>query len=479
MVRRRLDPELHGSDGYTTIPRVVGVAACVAAVAIGVHLILGAWYADRVLPGVVAAGRPVGGLELAQARQVLQQEAAAYKLKLSIAGQAYEATAEQLGVTFDAEATLKQAYQAGREGWYPPLQTEPVPLAYHVDRRQLSEFAARVTAQVGIQPVDATVVFKDGKLQTVPDKSGITVDKLGLQRLIEHDLRFPAGGSLQLQPRPQLADIQERSLGPTLSEAQQLMATPIVLSYQDKTFTPTNKDIGQWLAFEKQQDGTAAKLVPKVDTAKLKSYIQRIANQLDIAPVAKKVNVENGVSKVTQEGVEGLAIDQDPAVAAVADAVAKNASLTYIITAHPVPFKTMSTTLVSLDYGRYIEINLSRQHLWVWQDHQVIYETPITSGATGAGFPTVTGLFSVYYKTTNTHLVGNQYGPRYNYDVFVKYWMPFYSGFGMHDASWRNGSFGGQDYYYGGSHGCVNMPEAAAAFLYGWADIGTPVWVHK
>ena len=37
----------------------------------------------------------------------------------------------------------------------------------------------------------------------------------------------------------------------TMDEARQLMATPIVLSYQDKTFTPTPSDIGQWLAFEK------------------------------------------------------------------------------------------------------------------------------------------------------------------------------------------------------------------------------------
>jgi lipoprotein-anchoring transpeptidase ErfK/SrfK len=284
---------------------------------------------------------------------------------------------------------------------------------------------------------------------------------------------------LVLKPREQVADIQTKALGPTIDEAKHLMATPVILTYGDKTFTPAPAQIGQWLAFQKQPDGLAFKLVPQVDTAKLKSYVQAVANQIDVAPTPKKVTVENGVSKVTQEGADGLAIDQDPITAAVADAVAKQVPLTFGITTHAVPFKTISTTVVSLDYGRYIEINLSQQHLWVWQDHQVIYESPVTSGATGAGFPTVTGLFSIYYKTTNTHLVGYQYGPRYNYDVSVQYWMPFYQGFGLHDASWRNGKFGGQDYYYGGSHGCVNLPLATAEFLYNWADIGTPVWVHN
>ena len=30
-----------------------------------------------------------------------------------------------------------------------------------------------------------------------------------------------------------------------------------------------------------------------------------------------------------------------------------------------------------------------------------------------------------------------------------------------------------------GSHGCVNLPVDMAAFLYGWAPLGTPVWVHE
>jgi lipoprotein-anchoring transpeptidase ErfK/SrfK len=479
MVRRRLDPELHGSDGFTTIPRLVGVAALVGALAIGLHLTWNSWYNGRIMPGVVAAGQNIGGFPVEKARQILQKEAAAYELKITVSGQAYRAKPDQLGVAFDTEATLKAAYAAGRQSWLPAVRPEPVTMSYRLDRTKLTAFASSVASQVGVQPVDASVEFKNGQFTTVPDKSGVTVDKAGLQRLIERDLGAPGGNTLQLQPRPQLADIQASALAPTIEDAKRLTATQIVLTYNDKTFTPTAKDIGQWLAFEKQQGDAAAKLVPRVDTAKLKGYIQGLANKLDVAPVPKKVTIENGVSKVTQEGVDGSAMDQDPAVTAVAGAITKNQPLTLTMTSHAVPFKTLSTTLVSLDYGRYIEINLSKQHIWVWQDHSVILDSPVTSGATGAGFGTATGLFSIYYKTTNTHLIGNAYGPRYNYDVFVKYWMPFYSGYGMHDASWRNGNFGGQDYYYGGSHGCVNLPDDVAAFIYNWADVGTPVWVHK
>lgn len=477
LLRRHLDQDLHGSAGFTSVYRLAALALVVGFFGVSSHLAVKAWYNGRILPGVVVAGRDVGGLTLAQARTLLQKDAASYRLKLTVANEKYDLSAADLGVTFDTETTLMSAYASGRSNWLPPLHHEPLEMAYRLDRTVLNKFTSSVAERVGTPPVDAAVVVAAGNVNLVPEKSGWSIDKAGLQRLIESDVRSRGGMDLTLKPREQLADISVKSLDPVVDATKRLMAVPIVLTYAGQTFTPTPAEIGQWLSFSKEADGTKYALKAEVDSSKLKNYVQNLANQLDVAPVNKAVTIENGVSRTTKEGVEGTAIDSDPLTAAIAEAVTKQQPLSYEITAHPVPFKTISTNLVSLDYGRYIEVNLSKQHLWVWQDHAVIYETPITSGATGAGLGTVTGLFSIYYKTTNTHLVGYQYG--YNYDVPVKYWMPFFSGYGLHDASWRNGNFGGPDYYYGGSHGCVNLPDAAAEFIYNWASVGTPVWVHK
>jgi len=480
MLRRRLDPELHGNAGFTSVTRIAALGMVVGFFVLGSHLAVQAWFNGRMLPGVVVAGNDLGGLTREQARAEIQKDVAGYRLRLDVAGDNYVLTAPELGVNFDTEATIASAYDSGRTGWLPPLHHDPLELSYRLSRSQLNAFVTSVAAKVGTPPVDAGVVVSpSGAVSTVPEKSGWSIDRIGLERFVEDDIRSPGGAKLSLKPREQVADIQVKALAPTVTEAKNLMAVSIVLSYADKTFTPTQAQIGQWLSFQKQPDGLAFKLVAQVDKSKLKGYVQSVANSIDVAPVTKKVTVENGVSKVEREGQDGLAIDQDPITAAITEAVDAQKPLTFAVTAHPVPFKTQSTSVVSLDIGTYIEVNLSKQHLWVWQDHNVIYDSPITSGATGAGFPTVTGLFAIYYKTTNTHLVGYQYGPKYNYDVAVKYWMPFYQGFGLHDASWRNGVFGGSDYYYNGSHGCVNLPDATAAFIYGWAPIGTPVWVHN
>lgn len=477
MLRTKLDPELHGGAGFTSVTRVAALGLVVGFFGLALHLGVQSWYNGRMLPNVTIAGKDVGGMTTDEVRKYLGKQVTDYRLRLDIAGEKYELAASEIGVTFDAEATLASAYASGRDTWLPPLHHEPIEMSYQLNRAQLNNFVKSVSERIGTPPVDAAVVISRGVVSTVPEKSGWSIDRVGLSRLIEEDLRVPGGTRLTLKPREQLADIQASKLAPTVAEAKSLMAVPIVLSYESKVFTPTPSEIGQWLTFSKQPDGTVFKLTPKVDSSKLKSYVQNVANQIDVAPVHKKVNIENGVSRVTQEGVEGKATNQDAVTAAISEAVTKQQSLTYTITTHPVAFRTISTNLVSLDLGRYIEVNLSTQRLWVWQDRQVIYESPITSGATGAGLGTVTGLFSISHKITNTRLRGYQYG--YDYDVPVKYWMPFHQGYGLHDASWRNGRFGGQDYYYGGSHGCVNMPDATAEFVFNWATVGTPIWVHK
>lgn len=125
--------------------------------------------------------------------------------------------------------------------------------------------------------------------------------------------------------------------------------------------------------------------------------------------------------------------------------------------------------------GKVIVINLGIQRLYAYQDGKSVFPTavPITSGKNG--FETVTGEFAIYYKQRNFRMTSPF--PGIYYDNVVDYWMPFYLGYGIHDASWRT-VYGTQDYPSVGSHGCVNTPLAEVAFLYNWAEVGTKVIVY-
>jgi lipoprotein-anchoring transpeptidase ErfK/SrfK len=344
--------------------------------------------------------------------------------------------------------------------------------SYGLDRAQLKEFVAKLSVTQAQAPVDATVVVQNGVPQVQPDKNGLGIDKNKLIGIITDSIDGQVEQVIVTRSAV-AADVGLPQATTAAEQAKKLMATPITLTYGDKKFQPTPAQIGAWLTFVKADDNT---LQVGIDQAKIQGYFGTFAGQVEIASVPKKVTAVNGEVKGTEGGTDGLAIDKATLAGRVGTAVLAASPATLAIPTSVVAFKTIYNNSVSLDAPKYIEINLSTQHLWAYQDHQLVFESPITSGATGAGFPTVQGLFSIYAKEQNRYLDGRPLG--YNYNVFVQYWMPFYQDYGLHDASWRS-AYGGSDYYYNGSHGCVNLPLDTAAWLWGWDEIGTPVWVHS
>ena len=119
----------------------------------------------------------------------------------------------------------------------------------------------------------------------------------------------------------------------------------------------------------------------------------------------------------------------------------------------------------------YIEVDISDQTLYYYENCEIVQQTPIVTGCVNAGHNTPKGFFYVRAKQTNQTLVGA------NYRSFVNYWIPIVgNSIGIHDATWRSG-FGGDIYISNGSHGCINVPLAQEQQLFDRVQVGTPVVV--
>lgn len=131
------------------------------------------------------------------------------------------------------------------------------------------------------------------------------------------------------------------------------------------------------------------------------------------------------------------------------------------------------------DFGNtYVEVDLTNQHMFFFQNGQCVLQSDIVTGNPNEGNATPQGTYTLAYKQKDTVLRGpKQPDGTYKWESPVSYWMPFNGGIGLHDAPWRS-SFGGSIYVGGGSHGCVNLPPDVAAQLYGYVDAGTPVICH-
>lgn len=137
-----------------------------------------------------------------------------------------------------------------------------------------------------------------------------------------------------------------------------------------------------------------------------------------------------------------------------------------------------------------VVISISKQHMWDCAGTKSVYDNAVITGM--EMYPadlTPTGTYKIYAKSTNQTLSGSDNTGSWNDPV--SYWMPFldnqYGTYGFHDATWRSDAdFGHVDINApftttakSGSHGCVEMPLAAAKYLYNWAVVGTEVDIQS
>lgn len=472
-------PNAYARIGFVLVGIVLAVLSLntlVAAVTEGV-----------IYPGVSVAGTDLSFKTRAQALEILRQKSGSRSVTVKIGqDKSIIASNNDFGASYDPIETVEVAYSVGRNspiallGMLDAQKRGTLGLAYRFDQAQLKKFAAEAVGSNGRDPVNATIAITDGVPAVVDDQPGVQLDPNKLAAVLTQAMSDGQDTVVSIEPSPVSAPIQRQQAAAVLGKVEDLLNRSITLSYQGKVFSPSKADIGHWLIFQPVVDGGDKELRVEISRAQIQGYLQSVANQVDVAPTNRKVTVLNGQESETQPGKDGSAINQQSATDAIYTAMSNNQNTTVALTSGPIPFKTeykrVGGAIGGLDAAQYIEINLSTQQLFAWQNGQVVFTSPVVTGKDSA--PTVTGVFAIYAKERNRYLNGAPYG--YDYNVFVSYWMPFVGGYGLHDATWRPPSwFGTQAFHYNGSHGCVNMLTGAAAFIWSWAPVGTPVWVHN
>ena len=209
-------------------------------------------------------------------------------------------------------------------------------------------------------------------------------------------------------------------------------------------------------------DGTVA-----VNRDALAGWLKSWASSYSTMGTARTFHCHDGRDVTMSKGTLGWAPDIE-AEADAAIAVIKSGGTAQRTLAPP----------AGNDWGNtYIEVDLAGQHVWYYKDGQVVWDAPCVSGKMTDDRMTPEGFYYIYYKETNRDLKGKIVNGKPEYIAHVDYWMPFYRGYGMHDASWRS-DFGGKIYVNSGSHGCVNLPPSKVKALYESAPTGTPVVCH-
>ena len=316
---------------------------------------------------------------------------------------------------------------------------------------------------------DAYVDLSNRKFRIVKEVQGDNVDKDRFRKAV---LQSIASGRFTLEYKAE--DYYQkpgvRSTDQKLKEyrtyCRENLSQIITYRFYNRGYTLTPQDLASMLTVKDGKRLVSEKAVEK--------FVRRLALHYDTLGARRRFSATYKGIITVSGGSYGYFIDQKRECAALIQDLKKGKDVSRKPKYGQTPYYTGGGIN---DIGSsYVEIDIANQHLWLYQRGRVVVECPIVTGSLRGGYGTPRGVYYLVYKAEDVNLRGrNSDGTKYNSPV--KYWMPFYRDYGMHDASWRS-SFGGSIYRTGGSHGCVNMPRSSAAILFARITAGYPVVVH-
>lgn len=338
------------------------------------------------------------------------------------------------------------------------------------DESRLADALAQqsfMQAENQVKAVDATVSeYSETEGYTlVPAVEGTEINEEKLLSVIKESV-YALDETVDLAEsgcyvEPEVKDDNEKLLA-AIDNLNQYLGARITYTVGDETQVLDSSIFQEWLKLS----GT---LEASVDEEMVAEYVSTLSSKYNTCYSAKKLVTTWGPTVTISNSHYGWKVDKEAEAAAIiADIKAGEAvtrDLNYSMTAN---------SHGENDYGdSYVEINLTAQHLYLYENGEMILETDFVSGDPRVkGNATPPGAYGLTYKQKDATLNGA------TYSTPVNYWMPFYGNYGMHDATWRS-SFGGIIYKTNGSHGCVNLPYSAAEKIFSVVDKNYPVLVYE
>jgi lipoprotein-anchoring transpeptidase ErfK/SrfK len=473
--RKSKTPKLQAVKTQKVWQRNLGFAAGLLTItALILSGVLSQYYKNKTLPNVYVSGISSSGKTAAQLKSQLQDQQKGLKFTIQTADKKLEPKLEEIGFKVDVDATVKNSLDAKRRsGIFNKLafwKKQMVPAVVTVNDTLLNQYIETHLPEMTKPAQDSQLQFdaESGSfnISGQADGQGPDVNKL-------KDEFIDVGNNvhsqiLKVNTATKKPIITEAKLKPLLEPANELVKRRIVLSGLGFTFQASPSEIAGWITPTPQKDG-AVKLV--IDTAKIQSYVDGLGKRISSAPVDQKVvkDETTGAEVVLQYGRNGTELaDRQVLANAIAESLKNQQDTTQTMNIQTAAFKTVNMNA----YDKWIEVDLSEQRTTAYERATPIKNFLIASGM--RGYETVTGEFAIWLKVRSQTMKGGSKADGSYYNLPNVEWVSyFYQDYALHGAYWRK-VFG-----YPASHGCVNMTNEDAHWVYDWAPVGTKVIVHQ
>ena len=428
--------------------------------------------------GTKVSGVSVSEQSAKEAGETLQQAAEDYKLTVRFAQNTRTFSAEELGLTVDEDA-LKRLVKVMQQGQNAASAAEDAQTVFtcETDLKEEMQDLPERTAHADKATQDAVLTYdkKAGKYVIQEEQVGGTIDTQALAEAVQT-------AAEQLQPELDAVGAglyggetvrrsDDEKLNQALEQANQMLKTDVTYTFEVERKNVYGEEqlnksaIQKWLTVS--EDGKRV----QIDEDKVEDYVNEVARIYSVKePTTAQFVTASGdhvevEAPITDESVDTQALKKD-----ILNAIQEGAT-----GQRKAPYRqTRTGEQGTTDLGgTYVEVDLDKQHLYLYVNGKKKAEGDICSGSVADGCATPAGLYTIKTKDYDRYLVG------VGYKDWVHYFMPFNGGIGLHDSTWREADeYGGDVYLESGSHGCINMPLELVKTVDEYIDVGDYVILY-
>ncbi|WP_417039767.1 L,D-transpeptidase family protein [Clostridium porci] len=446
----------------------VGIFMALAVAASGFYMYKVVSFQKAYLPHTVINGMDVTGKTADEVKELIAAGVKDYELSLLLRGNGRETIkGTDIGLYTVFDGSLEEIIrQQNPYAWPRYLLKGPsyeLKTMISFDEEGLSKTLSKLDcfdSSLAEAPRDACLSdYISGQGYTiVPETEGNQLDEAKVKEAVSRGV-MKLAPELDLEVLGCYRTAAIRADNPALAAARDArngyVNMTVTYIFGNKTQVLDGERIHQWLV----GNGDTVTLNGEM----IADYVKELAREYNTAYTTRSFKTSYG-NTIEVSGFYGWRINQAAEVQELIRILESGES----VTREPIYSQTAASR-DGPDYGNtYAEVNLTAQHMFVYKEGELILESDFVSGNASKGYTTPPGLFGLTYKQRDAVLKGE------NYRSPVKFWMPFNGGIGFHDASWRS-SFGGSIYKNNGSHGCINLPYAAAKTLFENVYAGMPV----
>lgn len=463
MRRKRRDKSSKGSKSSKVVPGIMISLCTLIIIYLGMTIYFkNNFYFGSAINGINVAGKTVGEVE-----KELSSQIDTYSLELEERGDITEQIkSTDIGLKYEGDKIKQLKDDQNTISWVSVLFKKKESVMAQVvsyDEELLNKSFDNLSCfdiSNKIEPKNASFNYTEDGYEIVDEVKGNIINKDVLYESIV-DAIFNSKSKINLEAENCYKDPQYNSKSQEVIDTKDLLDkyTGLTITYSlgNNTEVIDGSKIHNWLRVNDKMEII-------FDEEKIKNYIYKISSMFNTFEDTRDFVTTPKTTIKVSGGNYGWIVDNSKEIKDLIQTI-KNGQST---SKEPI-YSQKAMSRDKNDIGStYLEINLTKQHLWFYKNDSLVTEGDVVTGNASTNTLTPAGTYVLNYREKNATLKGEDYSSP------VNYWMPFCGNIGIHDASWRT-EFGKNIYLTNGSHGCVNAPYDLAYTIFNNIEAGTPV----